>query len=168
MRVNAWITLENTLALTWWDYYKWLRDGQQGPEPVLDEFGKKALRKLVDLEFAFKCFKKADIQGRQWRLLSIYDVTDNQLNAGYTQYGDAEEGGDYAVVGKWTWTLGDPRAQIDLQWNWRPNQVVAFMPDRCAEPPECTQYEAASYVWDVNLLAGQPPRVFPQAKVLVN
>lgn len=168
MRTNAWITLENNLAISWWNYYKWaIADPDtRGAEPPLDNFGKNAVRKLVDLDFAFRCFKKATIQTREWRMLSVYDITDNQLNAGYTQYGDAEEGGDYAVAGKWTWSPGDSSCLIDLQWNWRPNQVLLFMPDVC-DDHDCTTQSPATEITDVNLLAGQPGREFPQTRVLV-
>lgn len=153
MRVNAWIALERSISISWWDYYQWLRSDRMGVEPDLDTFGKNALRKLIDLDFAFQCFEAATIQSKVWRMLSVYDVTDAQLNAGYSQYGDAETGGDYAVIGKWTWNAGDPVCLIDLQWNWRPTQVKEFMP--------------GGDLWDVNLLAGQPPRVLPSEARIV-
>ena len=160
MRTNAWITLENNLALTWWDYYQWFIGGQEGPEPPLDDFGKKAIRKLVDIDFAFKCFKKANILSREWRMLSVYDVTENQLEAGYNQYGDAAQGGDYAVAGYWEWRAGDPMCALLPTYQWRPNQVIEYMPDVC-DDPDCTTQSPATEVWDVNLLAGQPPRLLP-------
>ena len=163
MNTNAWITLENTLALTWWDYYQWAinPDPNRGPAPPIDPFGEKAVRRLVDVDHAFRCFKKATIQSREWRLLSVWGVTHGQLQAGYNAYGDAEAGGDYAVVGFWAWNArGDAYCPIDLRYNWRPAQVIKYMPDECADP-DCATTVPADEVWDVVLLAGQPPRELP-------
>lgn len=160
MRTNAWIALELSIAQAWWAYYQWVLGGQEGTEPPLDNFGKNAIRRLVDLDFSFQCFKKATIGAQDFRMLSVFDVTEAQLNLGYTQYGNAEEGGGYAVVGLWTWVAGDPLCLLDDSFNWRPAQVLKFMPDECADP-ECATTVPASEVWDVALLAGQPPRVLP-------
>ena len=162
MRTNAWITLENIRALAWWDWYKWNRDGQEGEEPPLDNWAKNAIRKLGDIEFAFQCFEKATIQSREWRMLCLWDVTQAQVDAGYAQYGDAEQGGDYGAVGFWTWEENPRSAKSQLQpyYNWRPNTVIRYMPEKEQGVPP-------TKVWDVVLLAGQPPRELPEDTILV-
>lgn len=169
MYTNAWVTLRNSLALQWWDYYQWyIADPDtRGPEPSLSNWDKAAVRKLVDIDFAFQAYKKATILNDDWRLLSVWGVTKQQLDSGYVQHGDAESGGDYAVVGYWTWNSSyDDYCPLMPDYNWRPAQVVKFMPDVCADPG-CTSTVSATEVVDVNLLAGQPPREFPlEARIL--
>ena len=170
---SAWATFENTVALKMWDWYKWNRDGQEGPEPELDNWSKNAIRKMVDIPYAFQAYKKATIQQREWRMLALWNVTLQQLNAGYAVHGDAETGGDYGVIGYWTWESRDDEASIwQAEYNWRPNSVIKYMPDECvtADPDtgECTEWGPATRVWDVNLLAGQPPRDLPQETIIVD
>ena len=167
MRTNGWITLENTRALAWWDWLQWYQGDQTDPEPELTNWEKNAIKKLVDIEYAFRAYKKATIQLREWRLLSVWDVTVQQLNAGYAVLGDAEEGGDYGVAGYWEWEAGDAESQWMPEFDWRPNTVIRYMPDECVDPPECTETQPATEVWDVNLLAGQPPRILPEDPIII-
>ena len=162
MRTNAWVTLENTLALAWWDWYKWNRDGRQGDEPPLDNWGKNAITKLSDIENAFQVFKKATIQQREWRMLSLWDITKSQADAGYAQYGDAEEGGDYGVTGFWEWDDAQRNVKCVLMpyYNWRPNSVIKYMPDNQDGSP-------AEEITDVTLLSGQPPKELPEDPITV-
>ncbi len=169
MNSNAWIILENNLALSWWQYYQWwLSDpDNRGPEPSLSEWDKKAIRKLIDINHNFRAFKKASFLGLEWRMLSVWNVTENQANAGYAQHGDAEQGGNYAVAGFWTWsTKNDPLCPISDSYNWRPTQVIQFMPDECV-PPDCETQQPATSISDVVLLHRQPPKEFPETTVLV-
>ena len=160
---NAWVTLRESLAQAWWSWYQWLLSDQQGPEPALSNWDKNAIRKLVDIEFAFRAYKKADLLGDQWRLLSVWGVTESQVEAGYAQHGDAASGGDYGVIGFWSWSnRADDYCPINPKYPWKPNQVIAYMPDECVDV-DCTSTQPARYVWDVNLGAGQPPRELPPA-----
>ena len=166
---NAWVTLRESLAQAWWAWYRWFVDGQEGPEPPLSNWDKNAIRKLVDIEHAFRAYKKASLLGDQWRLLSVWGVTESQVEAGYDQHGDAISGGDYGVIGFWSWDdRNDDYCPINPKYPWKPNQVIEYMPDECIDRPECTTKQPADYVWDVNLGAGQPPRELPPAVTGVN
>ena len=175
---SAWVTFENTLALRMFDWYKWYLEpvdpetGEPKPEPELDNWTKNAIRKMVDISYAFQAYKKATIQEREWRMLALWDVTLQQLNSGYAVHGDAETGGDYGVIGYWTWETRDDQSSIwQAEYNWRPSSVIKYMPDECVEfgpdTGECVDYGPATRVWDVNLLAGQPPRVLPPQVIII-
>lgn len=158
---NVWLTLENTVALSWKTWWLWLIGGGEGAEPALDSFGKNAMRKLVDKDYYYKVWKKATIGPKDWRLLSVYNVTQQQIDNMYSQYGDAEVGGDFGVAGRWTWQDEDAVSAYDSSITWYPEKILKFMPDECVDPPDCMTTQPATVIWDVNLLAGQPPREIP-------
>lgn len=163
-KTNAWITLENTRAMAWWDWYQWAQDARTnpnpGPEPELDNWAKNALRKMGDVTFNYQKFRKATIQQREWRMFAIWDITKEQADSGYEQYGDAEEGGDYAVSGFWEWNEGDIESALMPYYNWRPNALLKYMPlnPDGSEPTEVT---------DVFLQAGQPPKELPKDPITI-
>ena len=146
-RSNAWLSLENTLALAWWDYYQWIIGGRKGPEPPLSDWDKKAVEKLTDIEFSFRVFVKASGGGKEWRMFSIWGVTKAQIDAGYRQHGDAHEGGDFECAGLWYWEHPDTQCRRDETYGWHPVQVARFMPPHCG-----------GVLCDAVLLSGQPPR----------
>ena len=161
MFTSAWVTFENTLALRMFDWFKWFTGNQEDPEPELDNWSKNAIRKMVDIDYAFRAYKKATIQQREWRMLALWNVTLQQLDSGYAVHGDAETGGDYGVIGYWTWeNRNDQNSVWQAEYNWRPTQVIRYMPDECADP-DCATTLPASEITDVVLLAGQPPRELP-------
>lgn len=158
VRSNAWITLEETRALSWRDWRRWHEGDQSLPEPPLTNFEKKAVLRLIGMEFLFKRFLRPTIATREWIMISLYDVAENEIDAGYNQLGDAASGGDFALAGYWRWLPGQSFCQFDdLGYGWLPAQVLKFMPptfDGVTEIP-------ATGVRDVNLIMGQPPREFP-------
>ncbi len=158
-RTNAWITLERDRALTWRDWRRWYVSDQSAPEPALTAFEKKAVLRLIGMEFLFKRFLRPTILTRVWILISVYDVTPAEIDAGYTQLGDAGAGGDFALAGYWTWLPGQSFCQFDdLGRGWLSAQVTKFMPPTLdSEGVEVP----ATGVRDVNLILGQPPREFP-------
>lgn len=159
MRTNAWIVVERTRARRWRDWERWRRDPELYDEPAgMSNFEKKAVRRLGDMEYIFKRFLRPTILGKVWILLSVYDVTESELAAGYTQLGDAAAGGDFAVVGAWQWRQGQQFCQWWDLYAWAPNQVLQFMPPTYDEEGNMI---AAVGVRDVNVLFGQPPREFP-------
>lgn len=169
MRTNVWLTVENNLAVGWWDWYQWFVGGQDGPEPPITDWDRRALQKTVDIPWTAKAFKKATIPQLapkdQWRLWNLYDVkVPEWIDAGYAQHGKAEEGGDLGVAGNWVWKPEDPQCLYDDhngEYPWKPNQVLLFMPDVCSDPPDCTTYAPATKVIDVSMVFSQPPREFP-------
>lgn len=157
-RTNAWITLEKVRALSWRDWARWYRGEQLEPEPALTNFEKKAVLRLIGMEFLFKRFLRPTIATRDWIMISIYDVTAAEIEAGYTQLGEAPTG-DFGLAGFWIWQPGQSFCQFqDLGYPWLSAQVLKFMPPTIdaggAEVP-------ATGVRDVNLIMGQPPREFP-------
>ena len=167
MRNNVWLTIENTLAVSWWNWVQWYQGGQQGAEPPITDWDKKALTKVIDLTWSAKAFKKATIPQLapkdQWRLWSMYDIKlPEWLDAGYAQHGRAEEGGDLGVAGVWYWAEEDTFCAYDDSgaYPWKPNQVLLFMPDECANE-DCTETQPATQIRDVSFIVGQPPREFP-------
>ena len=163
-RVNVWLTIENALAVSWWQWVQWYQGDQQDPEPPITDWDKNALTKVIDLDWAAKTYKKATIPQLapkdKWRLWNIYDIKVPQwVEAGFNQHGRAEEGGDIGVAGIWRWNPGDDVCKFDGQYGWKPNQVVLFMPDIC-DDPECTTLSPATEITDVSLLVGQPGREF--------
>ena len=171
MRNNVWLTIENALAVSWWQWVQWYRtDGDPANEPTIDDWDKGALSKVIDLDWSAKAYKKATIvplaPKDEWRLWNIYDIKlPEWLEAGYARHGKAEEGGDLGIAGAWTWTEKNSMCVYDETYPWKPNQVVLFMPDVCANynpQGECDTYESATQIVDVSLLMGQPPRHFPE------
>ncbi len=165
-RSNAWIALEHSVAQAWKQWYVWLRDGQQGPEPALDEWDKKAIRKLVDIDFAYDAFKKAQAGGKTWHCLAVWDVTHQMIQSGYNHHGDANEGGNFECAGLWWWESGDGICQRDETFGWQPIQVLKFMPDECTAydaQGDCTNYQPATELRAVQLVAGQPHLDFSEA-----
>lgn len=157
-RTNAWITVEKDRALSWRDWLRWeiaTASGEEaGEEPILSLWEEKAARRLGDMEYIFKAFLQPSILAKTWIMLSVYDVTQGEIESGYTHLGDAEEGGDFACAGYWEWRRHDDLSSfVDLGYPWRPTQLLKFMPDYDGTP--------ATEVSDVNVLFGQPPRVFP-------
>lgn len=159
MRSNAWITVEKTRALSWRDWARWHQGEQDDPEPSgLSNFEKKAVRRLADMEYIFKAFLRPTILGKDWVMLSVYDVTAQEIAAGYNQLGDAAQGGDFGCVGYWEWQRGQVFCQYLDLYPWQPVQVTKFMPPTYDEND---QPIPATGVRDVNLLFGQPVREFP-------
>jgi hypothetical protein len=159
MRTNAWITIERDRAITWRDWCRWLFSDQSTAEPPLTAWEKKAVCRLADMEYIFRAFLRPTILTKVWIMLSVYDVTPQEIASGYTQLGDAEAGGDFACAGYWQWLDGQSFCQFtDLGYPWRPAQVTSFMPPTV---DESGQPVAATGPRDVNLLLGQPPREFP-------
>lgn len=160
MRTNAWVTVERDRALSWKAWVDWsLADPEtRGDEPPLSAWEKNAARKLHDADYLFKGFLRPTIATKVWVMLSVYDVTEAQLAAGYAQLGDAATGGDFGVAGAWRWFPGQSFCQWWDLYAWRGNQVLQFMPP--TYDPEGTPIPAVG-VRDVNVLFGQPPREFP-------
>ncbi len=164
-RVNVWLTIENALAVSWWQWVQWYRnDGDPANEPSIADWDKNALTKVIDLDWSAKAYKKATIPQLapkdQWRLWNIYDIKVPQwIEAGFNQHGRAEEGGDIGIAGIWKWTPGSTICKYEPLYPWKPNQVVLFMPDTCNDP-ECTTTNPATEITDVSLVMGQPPREF--------
>ena len=159
MRSNAWITVERNRAITWRDWCRWLQGDQIEPEPPLSAWEKKAVCRLADMEYIFRAFLRPTILTKVWIMLSVYDVTPNEIASAYIQLGDAEAGGDFACAGYWNWIDGQDFCQFtNLGYPWRPAQVINFMPPTYDELG--TEIPATG-VRDVNLLFGQPPREFP-------
>ncbi len=166
MRSNAWIALEHSIAQTWKQWYLWFVGDQQGPEPALDEWDKKAIRKLVDIDFAYGAFKKAQAGGKTWHCLAVWDVTHRMIQSGYNHHGDANEGGNFECAGLWWWNAGDGICSRDETFGWQPNQVIKFMPDECTgydTEGNCTGYAPATELKNVQLVAGQPHLDFSEA-----
>lgn len=161
MRTNAWITIENSLAISWWQWFQWYQGDQSGPEPPIAEWDKKALRRLVDLDFSFQAFQTAQSLGKTWRMLSVYDVTHGNIQAGFNHHGEASEGGDLGCAGFWEWEPGDDLCELSDVYPWYPNQVIKFIPDRCVEP-DCATTQPATEIFQISLLMGQPWRDIPQ------
>lgn len=157
-RTNAWITLEKVRALAWREWRRWYEGDQSEPEPPLTNFEKKAARRLIGMEFLFQRFLRPTIATRDWILISVYDVTEAEIDAGYTQLGEAPTG-DFGLAGHWRWLPGQDFCQFDnLGRDWLPAQVLKFMPPTYDESG--TEIPATG-VRDVNLILGQPPREFP-------
>ncbi len=159
MRTNAWITVERVRALSWRTWWRWSMGERTEPEPPITPWERKAVQRLVDQEYIFKRFLRPTILTKTWIMLSVYDVTPQEIASAYAQLGDAETGGDFGCAGYWEWTRGQSFCQyVDLGYPWRPNQVLSFMPPTYdsggVEIP-------ATGIRDVNLLFGQPPREFP-------
>ncbi len=161
MRTNAWITIENNLAVSWWNWLQWFTGAQTGPEPVISDWDKKALTRLVDMEWSFQAFQTADLLGKTWRMLNLYDVTHGNIEAGFNQHGRAQDGGNLDCAGYWTWETGDTICVLSDVYPWRPTQVIKFIPDQCADP-ECTVWDPATEIFQISLLMGQPWRDIPQ------
>ncbi len=157
-RTNAWITLERDRALTWRDWRRWYESEQTEPEPALSNFEKKATLRLIGMEFLFKKFLRPTIATRVWIMISVYDVTESEIQAGYSQLGEAPTG-DFGLAGFWSWLPGQDFCQFqDLGYPWLSAQVLKFMPPTFdSEGIEIP----ATGVRDVNLIMGQPPREFP-------
>ena len=161
MRTNAWITVENSLAISWWNWLQWFSGDRTEPEPVISEWDKKALTRLVDMTWSFQAFQPADALGKTWRMFGVYDVTHGNIEAGFNQHGKAEEGGDLGVAGFWSWEPGDPECALSDEYPWRPDQVIKFIPDQCAAP-DCATQDPATEIYQISLLMGQPWREIPQ------
>lgn len=160
MRTNAWIIIERDRALSWRAWLRWLISDEdpRPPEPPLTPWERKAALRLYDMEYIFKRFLRPTILGKVWIMLSVYDVTRAEIESGYTQLGDAAEGGDFGLTGAWTWKRGQDFCQFVNVRPWLPVQVLKFMPptyDDDGNPIPATG------IRDVNLLFGQPPREFP-------
>ncbi len=166
MRSNAWIALENSIAQAWKQWYLWYIGDQQDPEPALDEWDKKAIRKLVDIDFAYGAFKKAQAGGKTWHCLAVWDVTHQMIQSGYNHHGDANEGGNFECAGLWFWEEGDGICWRDNTFGWQPAQVIKFMPDECIErDPDgaCVTYGPATELKAVQRVQGQPQLDFSEA-----
>ncbi len=158
---NAWLAFENSLAASMWAWYLWYLSDRDGVEPSLSEWDKRAVRKLADMKFIIARFLQASGGGKTWRLLSVYDVTKAQIDAGYARHGDASEGGDFECAGLWTWNPGDTLCVRDDTYGWQPAQVLKFMPAVCTSydvAGDCLVYVDATELADVSLVMGQPPR----------
>ena len=173
MRTNVWLTVENNLAVSWWQWYQWFRGDREGPEPEISEWDKRALQKVTDIPWSAKAFKKATIPQLapkdQWRLWNLYDIkVPEWIDAGYNKHGRAEEGGNLGVAGVWEWKETDSICKYNDhngEYPWKPRQVVLFMPDECVNRDQdgnCDSYESASQITDVILLMDQPLRYFPE------
>ncbi len=158
MRSNAWIIIEKLRALSWRAWLRWRNDPESGDEPPLSEWEQKAASALHDQEYIFRGFLRPEILGKVWIMLSVYDVTAAQIATGYANLGDAESGGDFACAGFWTWEAGDQSCVFVALYPWRAGQIVGFMPPTYDENGDEVP---AVGVRDVNVLFGQPPRVFP-------
>ncbi len=166
MRSNAWIALEHSVAQAWKQWYLWLIGGREGPEPALDQWDKKAIRKLVDIDFAYGAFKKAQAGGKTWHCLAVWDITHQMIQSGYNHHGDANEGGNFECAGLWWWEPGDGICERDETFGWQPNHVIKFMPDDCValDPVgNCSSYAPAAELKSVQLVAGQPQLDFSEA-----
>ncbi len=161
MRTNVWLTVENNLAISWWQWLQWYTGDRTGPEPSISEWDKKALTRLVDLTWSFQAFQPADALGKTWRMLSVYDVTHGNIQAGFNQHGEASEGGDLGCAGFWSWEPGDPICVLSDVYPWHPQQVSKFIPDQCADL-DCSTQEPATEIFQISLLMGQPWRDIPQ------
>lgn len=158
IRSNAWITLEKVRALSWRDWRRWYESDQSESEPPLTNFEKKAVLRLIGMEFLFKKFLRPTIATRDWIMISVYDVTEREIQAGYNQLGEAPSG-DFALAGYWIWQPGQSFCQFqDLGYPWLSAQVLKFMPPTYDDQGQAIP---ASGVRDVNLIMGQPPREFP-------
>ncbi len=167
MRSNAWIALEHSIAQAWKQWYLWYINGQQGPEPALDEWDKKAIRKMVDIDFAYGVFKKAQAGGKDWHCLAVWDVTHQMIQSGYNHHGDANAGGNFECAGLWWWTPGDGLCWRDETFGWQPNQVMKFMPDECTgrdAQGNCIAYAPATELRAVQRVQGQPDLDFSEAE----
>lgn len=155
MNTNAWVRVTDALAQTWRAWALWYQGPQEEPEPPLSPFAKSVLRHVVDWPFAFNAYKVASIDSVEWRLGSVYGVTKEQLQAGYTVYPD-----EWKVVGFWTWEPGEALCALDPEYPFDADEALLFMPDTCVDQPGCADMAPATEVQDVSLLAGQPPRSF--------
>lgn len=153
MNTNAWVRITETLAQTWRTWALWYRGDQSATEPPLHEFAKGILQHAVDWPYAFNAYKLATIDAKEWRLGSIHHISEAQLQEGYTVYPN-----EWKVVGAWYWANGDLVCRRTAAYPWDPAEALLFMPDECADPPDCTNMVPATKVRDVSLLAGQPPR----------
>lgn len=158
MRTNAWIIVERARVLNWREWYLWRRGDEIGPEPALTEWEKAATRRLAHMEYLYKRFLRPTILGKVWIMLSVYDVTSNEISAGYSHLGDAESGGDFGCVGYWAWRAGMTQSAFVALYPWRPAQLLRFMPPTLDGDGNETP---ASEIRDVNLMLGQPARDFP-------
>lgn len=145
---NCWLLIEKNLANSWQKWWSWHNEGRQGLEPNIHEWDKARIKGMVDASFAFHAFDPPKYwEGREWRLFSIYGVSKDDIKEGISLHGDALEGGNFNVVGYWTWTdRKQQRSEQVRRKQYRPDIVGLFMK------------EDASDISDINLLAGQPPR----------
>lgn len=155
-RTNAWGRLTESKAQEWNAWGTWNAGDKQEPEPPLDDWGKEMIGHIVDPGFSFEAYKMATIDTVSWRMGSLYGVTVEQMQEGYTAYP-----GEWSVVGMWEWMPGDARSALSGAFPYDSAEALLFMPDVCQDPPDCTTMVPASEVVDVVLLAGQPPREFP-------
>lgn len=162
MRTNAWVRITDALAQTWRTWALWAYGDRMGPEPPLHSFAKEILRHTVDLAYASSAYKIATIDSVEWVMGSVHDVTKDQLQDGYTVYPN-----EWEVVGMWYWQHGYSYCQMEDSFSWKPDEALLFMPDECADPPDCASMVPATEVRDVSLLAGQPPRAFPSEARIV-
>ena len=98
-RTNCWLTIELALAQTWKTWYNWAIGDRQEPEPPLSTWDKNAItKKIIDKEFSFNAFKRATIEQLapkdRWVMLSLYDITHGNIEAGFNQHGEASQGGE--------------------------------------------------------------------------
>ncbi len=158
MRTNAWVTVERDRALSWQTWLDWYHAGGDGDEPPLSNYEKNVALKLSDQTYLFKGFLRPTILMKVWIMLSLYDVTESQIDNGYAQLGDAVSGGDFGCAGFWQWDLSMSFCQWISPYGWHGGQVLQFMPPTyTAEGVEIP----ATGVRDVNVMLGQPPREFP-------
>lgn len=159
MNTNGWIIVERDRMLSWRDWYLWARGDRMDPEPDISQWEQGAVRKLAHMDYIYRRFLRPTILTKVWIMLSLYGVTPQQIQSGYSQLGDAATGGDFGLMGYWEWNRGSRfSSYVDLGVPWRPVQVLRFMPPTVAE--DDTEIPATE-VRDVNLLLGQPPREFP-------
>lgn len=152
MNTNAWVRITETLAQAW---KTWLQWDQVPPEPPISDFGKEMLNHVIDYPFSFQAYKPATIDMVAWRMGNFHQVTVDQMQQGYTEYPN-----EWEVIGMWCWQPGEPSCLLTDAFPWKPDEALLFMPDKCADPPDCTNMVPATEVEDVSLLAGQPPRKF--------
>lgn len=162
METEAWVIIERTRAATWRDWSIWFYEtDQSGPEPILTTYEKNVVRKLIEYRFTWSLLLKPTILAREWVLLSINGVTKAQIDRAYLELGDILTGGDFGLVGYWTWDWGDSICVRALEYTWSPLQVLKFMPDVCTSVDPvtgaCLTTAPATEILQFRLM-GQPER----------
>ncbi len=166
MHTNAWILLEQAIAQSWNAWYHWRITDRQMPEPSIDDLEKVAVNTIVDFQFAYSAFKESSLSGKIWHCLPLWGIDHALIDGLYALHGDGLQGGNFQCAGFWQWSRGDVICARDSRYLWHPDTILQFMPDECISRDSngnCTAYQPATALRDIQLLQGQPGLDFSEA-----
>ena len=118
---------------------------------MTDEANIEFLRHAHDWQTVGGLYPNEQDAGRSWQLWSVYYPTQAEMEAAFSTL-QADNPGRTRSLGGWLW---DDGSSYLLQFP----QLIQYMPDvwNGDDPPT---FSPALVVSDINLLAGQTPRVF--------